>query len=55
MELISTEIRHVGEDDVFEKIRRDFDAAGVEQSDHQIRRTMDELMHRATLEIYTTG
>jgi hypothetical protein len=25
-------------------VRADFDAAGVEQSDHQIRRTMDELM-----------
>ena len=54
-DLISTDIKHVGEDDVFEKIRRDFDAAGVAQSDHQIRRTMDELMHQAVTEINTTG
>ena len=54
-ELISTDIRHVGEDDVFEKIRRDFDAAGVAQSDHQIRRTMDELLTTAMAEIKTTG
>jgi hypothetical protein len=36
-----------GEADVFQKLRRDFDAKGVAQSDHQIRRTMDELMARA--------
>jgi len=40
-----------GEDDVFAKIRKDFDAAGVAQSDHQIRRTMDELMERAIAEV----
>ena len=32
-------------------VRRDFDAAGVEQSDHQIRRTMDELMLTAAEQI----
>jgi hypothetical protein len=32
---------------VFKKIRQDFDAAGVQQSDHQIRRTMDEMMQKA--------
>ena len=31
----------------FGKVRKDFDAKGVSQSDHQIRRTMDELMARA--------
>ncbi len=54
-ELISTDIRHVGEDDVFEKIRGDFDAAGVAQSDHQIRRTMDEFLQQAMSEIHTSG
>jgi hypothetical protein len=33
--------------DVFSKIRRDFDAAGVVQSDEQILRVMDELMLEA--------
>ena len=32
---------------MFKKIRKDFDAKGVAQSDHQIRRTMDELMQKA--------
>ncbi len=40
-----------GDDDVFEKIRKDFDAKNVSQSDHQIRRTMDELMAKAIAEI----
>ncbi|TIN73035.1 MAG: DUF1476 family protein, partial [Mesorhizobium sp.] len=35
-------------------IRGDFDAAGVEQSDHQIRRTMDELMAQAIEQIKNT-
>jgi len=33
--------------DVVHKIRKDFDAKGVAQSDHQISRTMDELMAMA--------
>lgn len=36
-----------GDDDVFRKVRADFDAAGVAQTDHQIRRTMDELLGQA--------
>lgn len=44
-----------GDDDVFGKIRADFDAANVEQSDHQIRRTMDELMQKAVDQIQNEG
>jgi len=46
-EVIRSDFEEPGEDDVFRKIRADFDASGVEQSDHQIRRTMDELMQTA--------
>ncbi|MEJ0098180.1 MAG: DUF1476 domain-containing protein [Bauldia sp.] len=46
-EVIAADFEKAGDSDVFAKIRRDFDAAGVEQSDHQIRRTMDELMQTA--------
>ena len=35
--------RKPGDEDVFRKVRADFDAKKVAQSDHQIRRTMDEL------------
>jgi len=37
------------------KIRRDFDAKGVNQSDHQIRRTMDELMAQAVAAVKASG
>ena len=42
-----------GGHDVFQKVRRDFDAKGVAQSDHQIRRTMDELMAQAIKHVKT--
>ena len=46
-EVIRSDFEEPGDDDVFRKIREDFDAAGIDQSDHQIRRTMDELMAQA--------
>ena len=49
--VIEADLEQAGEEDVFRKIRRDFDAAKVAQSDHQIRRTMDELMQTAVNQI----
>jgi hypothetical protein len=49
--IVSADLEEAGEDDVFRKIRTDFDAAKVVQSDHQIRRTMDEMMAKAIQEI----
>jgi hypothetical protein len=46
-EVINSDFEEAGDHDVFRKVRKDFDAAGVQQSDHQIRRTMEELMDRA--------
>ncbi|APH72387.1 DUF1476 domain-containing protein [Aquibium oceanicum] len=43
-EVVKADFEEAGDEDVFRKVRGDFDAAGVEQSDHQIRRTMDELL-----------
>ncbi len=45
--VIKADFEEPGDNDVFRKLRDDFDAKGVEQSDHQIRRTMDELMEKA--------
>ncbi len=45
------DFEEAGDDDVFRKVRKDFDAKGVAQSDHQIRRTMDELMEQAIAQI----
>jgi len=46
-EVVISDFEEAGDDDVFRKIRSDFDAASVSVSDHQIRRTMDELMSTA--------
>ncbi len=43
-EVIKSDLEEPGEEDVFRKIRGDFDAKQIDQSDHQIRRTMQELM-----------
>ena len=53
--VVAADFEEAGEEDVFRKIRADFDAGGVEQSDHQIRRTMEELMAKAMEEISKEG
>ncbi|MEN0000872.1 MAG: DUF1476 domain-containing protein [Pseudomonadota bacterium] len=54
-EVIMADFEEAGDDDVFRKLRADFDAAGVEQSDHQIRRTMDEMLAQAVREVQQEG
>jgi hypothetical protein len=49
--IVTAELDAPGSDAVFRKLRTDFDAKGVVQSDHQIHRTMDELMAKAVQEI----
>ncbi|MBK9081403.1 MAG: DUF1476 domain-containing protein [Rhizobiales bacterium] len=51
--VVAADFEEAGDEDVFRKVRKDFDAAGVAQSDHQIRRTMDELMATAVQQIKT--
>lgn len=51
-EVIEADFEKLGEEDVFAKIRGDFDAAGVGQSDHQIRRTMSDLMQTAMEQVH---
>jgi hypothetical protein len=50
-EVVVSDFDEAGDHDVFMKVRKDFDAKGVTQSDHQLRRTMDELMEKAIAEI----
>ena len=49
--VVAADFDEAGDEDVFRKVRADFDTAGIEQSDHQIRRTMDELMQTAMEQI----
>ena len=53
-EVVIADMQEAGDQDVFRKVRADFDAAGVDQSDHQIRRTMDELMAVAVEQVRNT-
>ncbi|MEM5492121.1 DUF1476 domain-containing protein [Hoeflea sp. AS16] len=49
--VVMADFEEVGDEDVFRKIRADFDAGGVDQSDHQLRRKMDELLAIAVEQI----
>ncbi len=49
--LVAAQLEGQGEEAVFGKIRADFKAADVAQSDHQIRREMEELLAKATQEV----
>jgi hypothetical protein len=50
-QVLTADLDNPGTDSVFEKIRKDFDAAGIAQSDTQIRLVMDEFLSRAFVEI----
>lgn len=47
VEVVKSDFEAPGDEDVFRKIRTDFDSAGVNQTDHQIHRQMEELMATA--------
>jgi hypothetical protein len=49
--VVMADFEEPGDHDVLRKIRKDFDAKGVEQSDHQISRVMSELMAKAVTDI----
>lgn len=42
--VVLSDLEEVGEEDVFRKVRGDFDTAGVDRSDARIREQMAELM-----------
>jgi hypothetical protein len=53
--LVVADLDSTGDHDVFARLRKDFDAKGVNLSDHQIRRTIDELTAQAVKEIKARG
>ena len=52
-EVVVADFEEAGDDDVFRKIRKDFDTKGVAQSDQDIRKTMTDLMAHAVEQIKT--
>jgi hypothetical protein len=53
-EVVVADFEEAGDEDVFRKVRKDFDAKGIAQSDQDIRRTMTDLM-AAAIEQLKTG
>ncbi len=53
--VVLADFEEAGDDDVLRKVKADLAAGGIEQTDHQIRRTMDELMAAAVEEIKASG
>jgi hypothetical protein len=54
-EVVMADFEETGDKDVFKKVRADFDAKGIAQSDQDIRRTMEELMRKAVDEVKASG
>jgi hypothetical protein len=50
-EVVVADFEEAGDNDVFRKLRKDFDAKGVAQSDAQIRTAMNEMMEAAVAQI----
>jgi hypothetical protein len=53
--VVLSDFEEAADHDVFGKLRKDFDAKGVALSDHQIRRTIDELTAKAIAEVKASG
>lgn len=53
--VVVADLEKPGDDDVVEKVLADFAKAKVEQSEHQIRRQLDELMAVAIEQVRTQG
>jgi len=53
--VIKADFEEAGDEDVFRKIKADLSAAGISQSDHQIRRHMDEFMAEAIRQLKEQG
>jgi hypothetical protein len=49
--VVVADFEEAGDDDVFRKVRKDFDAKGIAQSDQELRKTMVDLMGQAIEQI----
>ena len=50
-DVVMADFEEPGVNDVFAKIRKDFDAKGVTESDQQIRRNMEQFLAQAVAQI----
>ena len=54
-DVVAADFEEAGDNDVFRKIRTDFDAKGVKTSDEEIRSQMMTLLAQAVTEIKASG
>jgi hypothetical protein len=54
-EVVIADFEEAGEDDVFRKIRADFDSKGIKLSDDDLRAKMNELLAQAVAEVKKSG
>ena len=47
VDVVKSDFEAPGDEDVFRKVRGDFDKAGIVQTDHQLHRQMEELFQTA--------
>jgi len=50
-EVVASDFEEPGEEDVFRKVRKDFDAKGINASDDEIRQIMGELLATAAAQL----
>ena len=53
--VVKADLEEAGDEDVFRKVRGDFDAAGVSTSDAEIRKQMDEMLITVAEQIERDG
>ena len=53
--VVMADFEEAGHDDVFRKIRGDFDAKGVKMSDEDIHKEMQRLLAQAIIEVKASG
>jgi hypothetical protein len=50
-EVVRADFEEPGDEDVFRKVRKDFDDKNIDMSDHQLRQKMDELLADAAEQV----
>ncbi|MFZ5609142.1 MAG: DUF1476 domain-containing protein [Pseudomonadota bacterium] len=50
-EIVRADLREAGDEDVFAKLKSDFDARGIDMSNHRLRKMMEEKMAEARRQV----
>jgi len=53
--LIEVDLEEAGSEDVYRRLKADFDAKNIDMSEHRLRRTMDELLADAVKSVREQG